>query len=173
MATIRILTPARGVVAADGKPNPIPDKEQTMFTQVERERDEVSGKHLTKYLWQFEAVMTATDPLVCGGGAGGVLTFPAIPATARITDLYCEIATALVNDAGWAVNPLDTQLGWRRPLPQERAFLAPSSPPRDIPASSCPSSSSLPGYHPPGRDLSLTLMATSLRQALLRLFNYN
>jgi len=30
---------------------------------------------------------------------------------------------ALVNDAGWAVNPLDTQLGWRRPLPQERAFL--------------------------------------------------
>lgn len=22
---------------------------------------------------------------------------------------------ALVNDAGWAVNPLDTQLGWRRP----------------------------------------------------------
>ncbi len=99
MATIRILTPARGVVAADGKPNPIPDKEQTMFTQVERERDEVSGKHLTKYLWQFEAVMTATDPLVCGGGAGGVLTFPAIPATARVTDLYVEIATALVNDA--------------------------------------------------------------------------
>ncbi len=30
---------------------------------------------------------------------------------------------ALVNDAGWAVNPLDTQLGWRQPLPQERAFL--------------------------------------------------
>jgi hypothetical protein len=99
MTTIRILTPARGVVAPDGKPNPIPDKEQTMFTQVERERDEVSGKHLTKYLWQFEAVMTATDPLVCGGGVGGVLTFPAIPATARVTDLYAEIVTALVNSA--------------------------------------------------------------------------
>ncbi len=99
MATIRILTPARGVVAPDGKPNPIPDKEQTMFTQVERERDEVSGKHLTKYLWQFEAVMTATDPLVCGGGVGGVLTFPAIPAVARVTDLYVEIAQALVNNA--------------------------------------------------------------------------
>ncbi|MEI2782209.1 MAG: hypothetical protein V9H25_13520 [Candidatus Competibacter sp.] len=30
---------------------------------------------------------------------------------------------ALVNGANWAVNPLDTQLGWRQPLPQERAFL--------------------------------------------------
>ncbi len=100
MATIKILTPARGVVAVDGKPNPIPDKEQTMFTQVERARDEASGKHLTKYLWQFEAVMTVANPLVCGGGVGGVLTFPTIPATMRVTDFYCEIATAVVNDAG-------------------------------------------------------------------------
>lgn len=105
MATIQILGPARGVVAADNKPNPIPGKEQTMFTQVERTRDEVSGKHLTKYLWQFEAVMTVANPLVCtatggvAGGAGATLTFPTIPATARITDLYCEIVTALVNSA--------------------------------------------------------------------------
>jgi hypothetical protein len=97
MATIRILTPARGVVAADGKPNPIPDKEQTMFTQVERERDEVSGKHLTKYLWQFEAVMTATDPLVCGGGAGGVLT-PGDPSHGACGDLYvrCDSAGSMM-----------------------------------------------------------------------------
>ena len=121
MATIRILTPARGVVAADGKPNPIPDKEQTMFTQVERERDEVSGKHLTKYLWQFEAVMTAADPLVCGGGAGGVLTFPAIPATARVTDLYVEIVTALVNDAATQeVDAVKLNATWRLPMPTSR-----------------------------------------------------
>ena len=106
-ALVTLITPKRGQVDATTLyPNPLPDKEQTLFLQVERTRDQVSGMRLGEYWIAYEMQFDAVNTGLCtaaggtGGGAGLTVSFPEIPAKCRVLDGFVEIPTALVNDAG-------------------------------------------------------------------------
>ncbi len=99
------ITPKRGQLDADLFPNPLSDKPQTLFLQVERTRDQVSGLRLGEYWIAYEMSFSASNVGTCladrGDGTAGLkVQFPQIPATLRILDLFVEIPTALVNSAG-------------------------------------------------------------------------
>lgn len=103
MAVLKTLTPQRGQTLADGTPNPIRNMDETLFVQVERTRDEVSGKHPVRY---FEAyVIDYTDIPVCtttGGvsaGVGATAVSPNLPKNTKILSAYMDIITPFVNSA--------------------------------------------------------------------------
>jgi hypothetical protein len=99
------LQPKRGKVDPTTlKPDPLPDKPQTLWAQVERTHDQVSGLRLQRYVIPYE--FDYTDIPACtatggvSGGAGATVTLPVIPAKARVLNVWAEMVTSFVNDAG-------------------------------------------------------------------------
>lgn len=101
MAVLKTLTPQRGQTLADGTPNPLRNMDETLFVQVERTRDEVSGKHPVRY---FEAyVIDYTDIPACtatggvSGGAGATVASAQLPKNTKILSAYVDVITPFVN----------------------------------------------------------------------------
>lgn len=99
-----LITPKRGTVDPTTlKPNPLSDKPQTYFIQVERAHNQVDGLRLQTYLIGYEfdyadlPACTATGGV--GAGAGTKISLPQIPAVMRVVNGWVEVVDAFVNDA--------------------------------------------------------------------------
>lgn len=105
MTAAHLIAPKRGTVDATTlKPNPLSDKPQTQFIQVERSHDERQGLRLHRYVIPYEfdytAIAACTSSGGVSGGAGSSVSLPQIPATCRIMKVWAEVVTAFVNSAG-------------------------------------------------------------------------
>jgi hypothetical protein len=102
--TPHLIAPKRGTVDATTlKPNPLSDKPQTFFAQVERGHDERAGMRLMRYTIPYEFDYTDIPTCTAAGGvsagAGATVSLPQIPATSRILGVVAEVVTAFTNDA--------------------------------------------------------------------------
>lgn len=101
--TIQVVRTPRGVPAADGKPNPLPSTPGTVFVQAVPTHDEYDGKRVLEYWYGYE--YTFADIPACtssgglSGGAGSTVTFPLLPANARLLAVAHETLTPFVNSA--------------------------------------------------------------------------
>ena len=103
--TPQILAPKRGTVDPTTlKPNPLSDRPQTQFIQVEPSHDQNKGLRLHRYIipltFTYADIPTCTAAGGAGGGAGATVSLPQIPATCRVVCGWFETKTAWVNDAG-------------------------------------------------------------------------
>lgn len=99
------IQPKRGTVDPTTlKPNPLSDKPQTQFIQVEKTHDQVSGERLHHYTVAYEfdyaSIPACTSTGGISGGAGATVSLNVIPANARVLNVDVEIVSNLVNDAG-------------------------------------------------------------------------
>jgi len=98
-----LLVPKRGTVDTGLIPVSTPERPQTAWVQVERTRDEYSGKHLMEYYisaeFDFNDLPACTGTGGVSGGAGTKVSLGELPKKLRLLGGYLETVTAWVNDA--------------------------------------------------------------------------